>query len=44
MAVNRNHARRRNTKRVALGVFVRARLGDAEDDMEYVQILPTSPP
>src|SRR5262245_51829783 len=24
--------------------FVRARLGDAEDDMEYVQILPTSPP
>jgi hypothetical protein len=24
--------------------FVRARLGEAEDDMEYVQILPTSPP
>jgi hypothetical protein len=24
--------------------FVRARLGDADDDMEYVQILPTSPP
>ena len=24
--------------------FVRARVGDADDDMEYVQILPTSPP
>ena len=24
--------------------FVRARLGDADDDLEYVQILPTSPP
>ena len=24
--------------------FVRAKLGDADDDMEYVQILPTSPP
>jgi hypothetical protein len=24
--------------------FVRARLGDVDDDLEYVQILPTSPP
>ena len=25
-------------------VFVRARVGDRDDDIEYVSILPTSPP